>query len=54
MVTIFNVTNLKSIKKSAPKALMAAKPDHQFLTRNPTMDVQVPDHVNKSEFKTPQ
>lgn len=32
MITIFIVTNLKSIKKSAPKALMAAKPDHQFLT----------------------
>jgi len=29
MIKIFNVTALTSIKKSTPKALMVAKPDHQ-------------------------
>lgn len=32
MIKIFNVTDLKSIKKFTPKALMVATPDHQWLT----------------------
>lgn len=49
MIRQLNATDLNSIKTSTPKALMVAKPDHQWLVGDmPPWMLKVPDYIYKS------